>query len=532
MADYIDDTKIRVQFEDDTRKGARSVEQSSRRMSKRVQKETEKVGKATQTFVGQRAGKAMSQFNEKTEKGRQLLNTFGGAMGGVGGEAVYYSGTLSYVVGMFSKLEMGIMGAIAAIGAFGYAVYDSVVGPINDATEAMEKQNKAAQDMIETTRDYVQGLVDERAGVTESAKKQRELRAEIVEQQMQMQKLVKVIEDAAKKPPQERGLAVIFGDLGSANEELYESHVRTLQLRALIQDLQREQQIAARNQSMSVLGEFVGSAVRILEESQQTIAKAQKRAAKEWRSQFSMGPSKMDAQVDAYRDHLTELEEAKRRHNERMIQLEFQLDRQIWTRQLENERRRQHFADQAVRIEQQRLERERQIEENRREMLDASLQAAQYGADIMSEVAGAVIKSESARMRIEAIYQAITDGLKAAHHTAEAVGAFASYRYAQGAMHAMAATLYTVSATLAAAKAGGAVSVPSGGGAGGAIASRGGGTGDMFRGREDEGREETRQTTIIIEGPVGDRETAEWVYNRFQSAMDRRDPGRTRSEVG
>jgi hypothetical protein len=60
-------------------------------------------------------GMAMSAFNEKTEKGRQLMTAFGGSLGAAGGQATYYAGTLSYVIGRFSKAELATMGLIGGL---------------------------------------------------------------------------------------------------------------------------------------------------------------------------------------------------------------------------------------------------------------------------------------------------------------------------------------------------------------------------------------------------------------------------------
>lgn len=64
------------------------------KIKKRIEGAAKETGKKAGGMVTEQTGKALSQLNEKTEKGRQLLTTFGGAMGGVAGQAVYYGGTL------------------------------------------------------------------------------------------------------------------------------------------------------------------------------------------------------------------------------------------------------------------------------------------------------------------------------------------------------------------------------------------------------------------------------------------------------
>jgi len=144
MADVVDKVSVPVEVQDKTgpglAKATKSISKSATQMS---------------GMVGEKAGRAMSQFNEKTEKGRQLLTTFGGAMGGVAGETVYYAGTLSYVIGRFSLWELGIMAVVAAIGALVWVLTDAT-----EETEALEKASERAAKFIVKLRDSVDDLAE------------------------------------------------------------------------------------------------------------------------------------------------------------------------------------------------------------------------------------------------------------------------------------------------------------------------------------------------------------------------------------
>ncbi len=60
--------------------------------TRKVEAAAAQMANKTGSLVNKKMGAAMGQFNEKTEKGRQLLTTFGGAVGGAAGNVVYYAG--------------------------------------------------------------------------------------------------------------------------------------------------------------------------------------------------------------------------------------------------------------------------------------------------------------------------------------------------------------------------------------------------------------------------------------------------------
>ncbi len=173
----------------------KKLEKGFDKSGKKLQSAAKKTGEKMSGFVGKETGQALSQFNEKTEKGRQLLNAFGGAMGGVAGEAVYYGGTLSYVFGRFSKLEMGIMGGIAALTTLGYLMYKQAAGPYKELREETEKLRKETDKLRKSISDFVETEMMTAAGWTRYDKKSLEVKKKIQEQRELELKYVKQIEE-------------------------------------------------------------------------------------------------------------------------------------------------------------------------------------------------------------------------------------------------------------------------------------------------------------------------------------------------
>jgi hypothetical protein len=127
-------------------------------------------------MVNEQMGRSMSQFNEKTEKGRQLLTAFGGAAGGAAGNVVYYTGTLSYVVGRFTKMELGIMGALAAATALGFAFYKLATQDMQKVIEAAKKIRGELNTLNKAARDAVDAELYKLAGVGQWEQKRIELK--------------------------------------------------------------------------------------------------------------------------------------------------------------------------------------------------------------------------------------------------------------------------------------------------------------------------------------------------------------------
>lgn len=115
-------------------------------------------------FVSPEMSKQMSAFNERTERARQLMVAFGGTLGAAGGQATYYAGTILYIYGMFSKMQLVIMGGIGAIAALGKAMYDAASGPLNDMREGLKKAAEEAGQLADNLADSAEQAILSAAG--------------------------------------------------------------------------------------------------------------------------------------------------------------------------------------------------------------------------------------------------------------------------------------------------------------------------------------------------------------------------------
>jgi len=138
------DKEIKVKLSYDGKEG----EQAAKKSMGNIKDTTEDVAKKTGTLVNEKMGRAMSQFNEKTEKGRQVLTAFGGAVGGVAGQVTYYAGTFSYIIGRFNLMEMAVMGVTAVLGGMAYA-FLQVDKRAKAAAEELRKHRKALSELNE-----------------------------------------------------------------------------------------------------------------------------------------------------------------------------------------------------------------------------------------------------------------------------------------------------------------------------------------------------------------------------------------------
>lgn len=141
-------------------------------------------------------GQAMSQFNEKTEKGRQVLTAFGGALGESGGQVVYYAGTLSYMVGRFTLAEAAIMGGIAAFTMLGIGLYKLIHGPMDEFVKktgemitAFEEAQKSFGKLIDNMMIKLEGLTKFE---TQILKARRELHKIDIQRLEVMQKITEL----------------------------------------------------------------------------------------------------------------------------------------------------------------------------------------------------------------------------------------------------------------------------------------------------------------------------------------------------
>lgn len=149
MADATKNVDVNIQVKDKTGPGLKKTTQ-------KIKTAATQAGRAASGFVSEQTGRNLSQFNEKTEKGRQLMTAFGGAMGAAGGQVTYYAGTISYVIGRFKMWElatMGIIGGLVAIGAkmlqLANERYNLLIERTNKLVQETDNFTKSIEDMVE-----------------------------------------------------------------------------------------------------------------------------------------------------------------------------------------------------------------------------------------------------------------------------------------------------------------------------------------------------------------------------------------------
>jgi len=133
MANNDTSVTVRGQWVDNisapAKQSAQNVKQATSSMSS---------GMSRTGIVSDKTGKAMTRFNEKTERVRQVMMMTGSTMGGVAGQASYMAGSLGAVVGGMKKTEMAAAGMIVVLAGVAYGVkkaYDE----LNDSTRAAAK---------------------------------------------------------------------------------------------------------------------------------------------------------------------------------------------------------------------------------------------------------------------------------------------------------------------------------------------------------------------------------------------------------
>jgi hypothetical protein len=183
---------IKGKFVDETKSGLADLQRRLDMLEQRLGKagtSAKKAGNEFEGLVGEQTGKKLGRFNERTEKGRQLLVAFGGAAGGAAGQVVYYGGTLASVVGTFSKFEIGVMGGVAAVSALGWALINKAMEPARKAKEGMEALNKELGEYIEKAEKASETIF--LSTLSDQEKLTRETRSQL---QAADQKLLKQIE--------------------------------------------------------------------------------------------------------------------------------------------------------------------------------------------------------------------------------------------------------------------------------------------------------------------------------------------------
>jgi len=162
-----DKTKLEFQAEvqDRTKPGLDKVKQSVTKASATMNRSP---------IIGDKQQQAMRAFNEKTEKGRQMLTAFGGVMGGAAGQAVYYGGTLSYILAMFKPWEAALMAVIAAVAGLVYWINQET-----EAEKAWRKEREEAEKLSKKMADRLQNYWDQIKNVSAREKDMIEIRKKL-----------------------------------------------------------------------------------------------------------------------------------------------------------------------------------------------------------------------------------------------------------------------------------------------------------------------------------------------------------------
>jgi hypothetical protein len=176
----------------------KTAEVQAKKGFQKIGESAKKAATTTQGMVGDKMGRAMSQFNEKTEKGRQLMTAFGGSLGAAGGQVTYYAGTLSYVIGRFSRFELGIMAAIGAAVILGKALHDLIWGPLDEfieKTDQMIESFKTSQKELGKLIDDVKWKLTGLAKMEIDIIKQRSELHKIDQRRVAIEKEMRILEE-------------------------------------------------------------------------------------------------------------------------------------------------------------------------------------------------------------------------------------------------------------------------------------------------------------------------------------------------
>ena len=189
MADQDKTTNVHIRIKDQQAKSAvrnlgRALSSAGRQADKAAKTGVRNLGNAIRDaarqaqhmdkhFVTADMSRRMKSFNEKTEKGRQLMVAMGGVAGAAGGAmasasgaATYYAGTILYVVGAFEKLDLIIMASIGTLVALGVGLSKLMFGPLDATIERVEKATKAVNEMAKANNQVARDAIANAAGMS------------------------------------------------------------------------------------------------------------------------------------------------------------------------------------------------------------------------------------------------------------------------------------------------------------------------------------------------------------------------------
>lgn len=482
-----------AKMRDDTKAGFDKVKRNARAASK-------EMAKASGAMVSEKAGRAMSQFNEKTEKGRQLLTAFGGAVGGAAGNVVYYGGTLSYVIGRFSVWELAIMGVVAVIGGLIYIITRASkqekiwASRIKESRKQLDQLHRSVTDFLESERQQAEGWSRQDVHLAKVNAQMRVQTARLKEFGKEYQKLW----NKASYAEMVAGVADVSDAMVSGVTQAWVElgRLQKLKEQLLVSDEAAKRKVMAR--------EF--------KEQTEAIAEAAKRRAEERRKEaeqlkafqltkvaaFTKG---LKATLDAERQAEVErtarflrINEAVRAYLDRQQEIRdiaFQRKYEGWRAELaiEASLNMQRF-DMAEKTRQEALDREKAAAEQR-------LEYAAMGADAMVGLFSAIATGSARQvadtlkaMAFEALARAAWHGIMAVASALLGGGLHTGQHATMAALYAGFAATYGAGAMVASGLAGG-------GGGGGGIGGGGGYDISNRAGYEERGEEDQKTYAVF-----------------------------------
>jgi len=579
MSEFVKEAVVKISADvGDLNKGMKEAEARIAGLEKKLKgagRAGKKGGQELGALVPPGLSKNLTRMNEKTEVARQLLTQMGGATGAAAGQIVYYGGSLSKVIGGFTKFEWAAIGTVGAIAAVGYALVQIVKGPISDAIKGFEHVSEVTKKSTDAARAYIRALDDEHEGLTRTAKARRDI---VNEEHVATLALAR-----AKKKLYEAENSLLtqllnrhIGEWASGMDDARRASIKASDaLDKTTRAMQRLKQEAGK-EAGDMLTWNIAALTGYGEESQKAIVAAMEAAAKARGSAYAPGGAGKDkgggikdnfelaGLADMEREEAAMLaaedkkfaamqsmyirdEEARLAWNQKKLDAEAEFNDAWQSIIQESGDKRAEYQEQQRELEHERAEyayrkkyetdeegiqREyNQLSLAQQKKYDVMKNYATMGSNLMAGMADAMIDNgiEGAFRYLSGQLKAMAleAGARALMHGAMAVGQYAYGNTVLGGMHLAAAAqfaAFTVAYGAGSAVAG-AIGGSSGTGDTGATSSS-----DFSDGRDNE--ERGGGVTIVINGDYfQSRDGDERVSDMVQRHTDRANPGRYRSEV-
>jgi len=488
----------------------KQLEQGYQATAGKVTRAAGTMANKTSSLVNKKMGMAMSQFNEKTEKGRQLLTTFGGAVGGAAGNIVYYTGTLSYVIGRFSVWELGIMGVVAAIGGLVY-VLTRESAEEKEWAARLDVSRAALDKMTTSVNDFVAAQNQQLEGWSQAEVK---LAAVNDEMDTQHRNYDRAIADIKKWKDEAPAIDVL--------ENQFPAHLVIAYYESLIGMGKALEATTKLHEIDAAIKEknFQKELDRQNEAEKKDKPKGKKKDTYE---ELTGAPGIYGLAPDAIRQAIAFQAQVI------AAETEYQSIRLLQDLKDKEENEKQAILDAELDWEQRRLRAILEIREQEqekklaleRETEDAKNDIMMDGIDIFEELGSLMASSEEANTAVRVAAIMARAGWRMYEEIAEGVATSVTQPW-------VAASHFTAAALFGALAAGDVAAAVSGGGGGGGASSssRAGLQGE----REPLDTTEERTTTIVVN--LGGKEVGRAVYDAYEGHKDDLNPNRKKKVVG